>query len=191
MRSHAEEVTITDEVVMDANVKYLIRIGGEEVAFVDTEKDAKLVVDSIASSEQKRLKDDWIKVFREDVEDGKKVTISIQPLGRFFNGSVQEYTVVDMIPIGHATIVKNDEEGEKYDIGVPIPEILKRLYRLKEDLDLKRSIIIDEDKGDEGYQTDDDSESESSTISDTTDDIYEPISSDSDDEELVLSYGED
>ncbi len=101
------DIKLTPEGYMDSKILFLIRINGEELAYVDTEKDAKSMIDSIATVEQKSLENEWVKVFRQDVNDGRKTIISTQSIGRLVNGNVTASVTIDYIPVGHAYIVKN------------------------------------------------------------------------------------
>lgn len=137
-----KSVKITPEVNMDERVFYLIRMDKEEMAFVDTEREALLVVDSIAAVESKRYKDDWTKVFRQDLDDGRKVIISTQSLGVVINGTVTKTCEIDFIPVGHATLTKGRLTlaesmilSKETTSPIPLPDALERLSKAKEDLE--------------------------------------------------------
>lgn len=111
-----DNILITPEVASDSKILYLIRIDGEETAFVDTEEEAILVVDSLAADEQKKLESDNVKVYREDLNKGKKVVLSTQEMGLFFNGSIQVAQVIDFVAVCHAILIKN-----RLDVSSKIP----------------------------------------------------------------------
>ena len=130
-------IKITPEVRMDSKVLFLIRMDGEEMAFADSSKEALLIVDSIAAAEQKRLEDEWTKVFREDLNEGHKVVISTQTLGYAVNGGIYKAVTIDLIPVGHAFLVKGrhelplDREEEPVPEApiVPVPDVLQLLAK--------------------------------------------------------------
>ncbi len=130
-----DTLRITDEVVMDSTVHFLVRLDKCELAFTDTEEKAKLIIDSLASHEQKKLEKDggiWTKVYREDLKNGRKVVISIQQLGRLYNSYPQRESVFDYVPVGHAILKKGRLELPKPDSvpippPVPTPEILEKI----------------------------------------------------------------
>lgn len=99
-------IKITSEVRMDDRILYLVRVDKEEMAFVDTEREAQLVVDSIAAAESKRLENDWVQVFRQDLDGGRKVIISTQALGIILNGSITKVCTIDFIPVGRVVLTK-------------------------------------------------------------------------------------
>ena len=126
---------ITPEVRMDNKYQYLIRIDEEEMAFADSPKEALLIVDSVAAAEQKRLEDEWTKVFRQDLDEGRKVVISTQSLGYIANGSIYKAVTIDFVTVGHAFLVKgrhelNQEEDSIPEVpSVPVPDILQMLAK--------------------------------------------------------------
>jgi hypothetical protein len=130
-------IKITPEVRMDSKVLFLIRVDGEEMAFSDSSREALLIVDSTAAAEQKRLECEWVKVFREDINNGQKVIISTQTLGYLTNGCINKAAVIDFIPVGHAYLVKGRHElhqEEKNDTieecrTILIPDILQLLAK--------------------------------------------------------------
>jgi len=137
----SEKVTkITPEVRMDSKVLFLIRMDGEEMAFSDSSKEALLIVDSIAAAEQKRLEDEWTKVFRQDLNEGQKVIISTQSLGYVANGGIYKAVAIDFIPVGHSYLVKGrhelpqeeteeDSSKDSESSAVPVPDVLQLLAK--------------------------------------------------------------
>lgn len=129
-------VKITPEVRSTDNIQYLIRIDGTELAFVETERDAILVVDSLAAEEARRLTDDWTKVYREDLNGGRKVILSTQALGRVMNGSIVPKEEIDCIAVGHVVLVRGrHERAEEADLNetpsVPLPELLEKIAKTR------------------------------------------------------------
>ena len=129
-------IKITPEVRSDDCIQYLIRVDGEELAFVENEKDAILVVDSLAAEETRRLTGEWTKVYREDLQGGRKVVLSTQYLGRIVNGSITPFETIDMIPVGHVVLIRgrherSDEEDLNTSPIVPLPEFLEKLGKAR------------------------------------------------------------
>lgn len=145
---------ITPEVITVNNIRYLIRQDEQELVFVESEKEAKLVVDSFANAEQKRLTTSSTRVFRVDYDDGKRVELRTQSLGYIVNGRTLRETVIDYIPIGQAHVVKgrhslegdwpksvSDSEplvsqpkGEGYD-AILSPDVLETLAKFRRTYD--------------------------------------------------------
>lgn len=94
-----DRIAITPNVFTTSSIKYLIRIDKEEFAFADDEKTALLIINSLAISEVKRLSGPGVKVFRQDLQDGKEVKICTQSLGLLVNGRVIRSTIIDVIPV--------------------------------------------------------------------------------------------
>lgn len=129
-------VKITPEVRSDDRIMFLIRVNKEELAFVDTEREAILVIDSLAASETVRMTDDWTKVYREDLRGGREVVLSTQSLGRVINGSIVHAETIDCIPVGHVFLVRGRHERvEESDLNetpsVPLPEFLEKMAKIK------------------------------------------------------------
>ena len=119
--STSENIELTPEVTMESKTLYLVRVDGEELAFVDSEDEAKLVVDSVAASEQKRLENDWTKVFRQDLDEGCSVAILTQSLGFFVNGGIVRAVYIDYTSVGHAILTKGRHELPKEgDVSTPV-----------------------------------------------------------------------
>lgn len=78
---------------------YLIRINGEEVSLTKNYEQIPLIIDSYAKQEIKNLEQEYDKVFREDFNQGTKIHISTQRLGKLYNGSVNVKTTIDFIKI--------------------------------------------------------------------------------------------
>ena len=141
-------IKITPEVRMDSKTLYLIRMDGEEMAFSDSSKEAHLIVDSVAAAEQIRLKDEWTKVYRQDLNGGQKVVISTQALGYAVNGGIYKAATIDYIPVGHAFLIKGrhelpqEEEEEEEIASVPVPDILQKLAE-------EQDIVEDEESDEE------------------------------------------
>lgn len=98
---------LTPEVEMDTRVSYLVRENGVELAIVSTEDEALYVIDSVALTEMKRIEKEfngYKKVYRENMDDGKKIVLYTQSQGRLYNGSVTPVMTLDYVGVGHAII---------------------------------------------------------------------------------------
>ncbi len=113
---------ITPEIKLSNSSIFLIRINREETTFVYSEDEAKLVIDSMAAHEQQRLEDDiWTKVYRRDVNDGKKAIISTQKLGYLSDGNVVDVVILDFVQVTGCTLIKGRHEKPKSHIPPPPP----------------------------------------------------------------------
>lgn len=115
---NSELVNITPEVSMDSQISYLIRIDGQEMAFAKTEEEARLIIDSIANAETKRMTDEVTEIFRNDSKDENRVVLSRKDLGVLYNSSVYKVMEVDYIPVGHALLTRSRHE---LPAKIPIP----------------------------------------------------------------------
>lgn len=103
-------ISLCHEVYMDEHIQFLIKIDKEEAMFVKTLEEAKQIVNSLAVDEVKRKKtegDRWIRVYREDTNDGRKVVIATRAIGIVYNGSLKRDTVFEIVPVGHAFFAKD------------------------------------------------------------------------------------
>jgi len=160
-------VKITPEVNMDSRILYLVRINKEEMAFVNSEEEAKLVVDSIAAEEIRRLENDTTEVYRKDSKDGRNVRISKKDIGTLYNSSVYFVMEIDCLPVGHAILTKGRHELPSPS---PLPPTLPPAKVLMESLERIRA----EAQGKTANVSKD---------TDSEDDIKENDSSSSDDDE--------
>ena len=106
----SSDIKVTPEVRLDSTVLYLIRVNGEEMAFAESADEANLIVDSTAAFEQRRLENDWTTVFRQDLDEGRKVVISTQSLGYAMNGSIYKVSTIDYVSVSHAYLVRGRHE---------------------------------------------------------------------------------
>lgn len=125
----SKNLIITPEISIDSTTFYLIRIDKEEMCFVNTEKEAKLAVDSIGASEVKRMEKEGVKIYREDLNDGKKVVISSQTLGTIYNGSIIQEEEIDYVPVSHAVLTKGRHELRSTTPPPPPPPPSENLFR--------------------------------------------------------------
>ena len=141
---------ITPEVSMDSRMLFLIRIDGEEWAFVNSEEEAKLVIDSFAASEINRLENDKTEVYRKDSMDGKKIVISEKTLGMIYNSSVRDIMEIDFRPVGHAVLTKGRHElPSASPIPPPLPParvLLESLERIRAGAQGKPTPLAEKEK---------------------------------------------
>ena len=115
---------------------YLIRINKEEMAFVNSEEEAKLVIDSIAAEMVRELETSSTEVYRKDSKDGEKVVISKKDLGTLYHSSIYPVMEIDFLPVGHAVLTKGRHE---LPTAVPIPPPLPPKRVLLESLERIRA----------------------------------------------------
>jgi len=101
---------ITPEVGTDSKVLYLIRINKEEMGFVDSEVEAKLVIDSLAAKMVDDLESKTAEIYRKDSAKCEKIVISKKDLGILYNSSVYPVLEIDFLPVGHAVLTKGRHE---------------------------------------------------------------------------------
>jgi len=93
-------ISLTPDVSMSFDLKYLIRKNGNIVGYLDTLEAALKVVNVIAASEVKRLEGKNKKVFRRDLKEGREVHICVQSLGTIYNSKLNKNSVIDILPVG-------------------------------------------------------------------------------------------
>ena len=165
--SSKEVITLTPEVKLDTDTLYLIRINGEELAFADTEHEAKLVVDSFGDFEQKRLTNVSTEVFRKDLDEGTKVVLTKRSLGYLYNGSMENAVVVDFVPVRRSIVTRGRHELDNSTL-IPSPDELQEICRrvrcavsgTPENVPLTADESKDDSNDDSKDVSDDDSESE-------------------------------
>ena len=84
-------IKITPDVETRDEFLWVIKNDNQIVGIAHNQKLAEFMIDSLASSEVKRLKTDNVKVLREDF-DGQKVILSTQESGYLYNGPVLQVT---------------------------------------------------------------------------------------------------
>jgi hypothetical protein len=108
-----QEFLYSPEVMVTPETMFLIRINGKETFLSESEDDSKLIIDSIAAKEIKKLQEDeWTKVFRVDSIDGKKITVSTQNLGRVIDGGIYEVLCLDYIAVVKVRLLKGRLERQ-------------------------------------------------------------------------------
>ena len=83
----------------------------------------------MAAAEVSRLQKQGKNVYREDLQEGRKVVLSTQTKGYLWNGSVSQKAVIDCIQVSHGVVICGRRE---LDIEIPEQEeaeIPKRLYQ--------------------------------------------------------------
>ena len=101
-----QDKKITQEIRVDGKSQYLLRMDGKELFFFDTERLAKLAVDSMAAKMFENLKKDNLHVFRQDMDEGKKTILSTQTIGRVWNGPINHVHTIDYVEVKHAILIK-------------------------------------------------------------------------------------
>jgi len=144
-------INLTPEVQMNSNILYLVRVDKEEVCFCSTEKEAILVIDSLAAAVQKEMVNEYTKVFREDDKEGEKVILFTQSIGFIMNGTIQQAKIFDYVPVSQSTYVKgrhpsldSSEKNPAKDF-IPFPDVFENLLspQVIENNDLPVNTSID------------------------------------------------
>lgn len=108
-----ESSALTPELSIESSDFYLIRKNNEPLFLVEGEKEAILAIDSLASAHQEDLTNDKTRVYREDLNKGRKIKISTQHLGILYDGTPQLETTLDFINISIASVLKGRHEREE------------------------------------------------------------------------------
>ena len=167
-------VKITPEVNMDSRVLYLIRINKEETAFVNSEEEAKLVIDSIAAEMVRELETKSTEIYRKDSNDGENIVISKKDLGTLYNSSIYPIMEIDFLPVGHAILTKGRHE---LPTAVPIPPplppkrvLLESLERIRAGVKGKPSSLVKKEEEEEEEEEGEEEEKEEEESSDSESD---------------------
>ena len=94
-------VKITNEIHASDEVLYLIFAANIIFWIKLIEQEAILSIDSICTSEVIRLSEatDGLKVFRQDINGGREVLISVQETGMLYNGALTKVLKMNFVPI--------------------------------------------------------------------------------------------
>jgi hypothetical protein len=111
----ASPKVLTPEVTLENYSEYLVRLNGKELVFTTNETEAVAIVDSVANFECAKLRNDSTEVFRQDLENGKRVKISSKTLGRMWNGSVQDISTIDFVSVPKASHIK-----QRIPVQIPV-----------------------------------------------------------------------
>lgn len=142
MQHLEKKYKITPEVEFDDQFVWLVRIDQEVVGCTDSQEKAKLIVDSFAAAEVKRMSNERTKVLREDLKDGEKVILSTQALGMLYNSGITKALEVDLIRAPCVRLIKARQELPRSTTPIPIPPPLPQEYlnnRLPSDLENSES----------------------------------------------------
>ena len=105
-----DSIKITKDITLDAMFLYLIRIDRQEAVLAIDENDAKLIVNSIATREIENMQKELnVKIFRQDLDDGRKVIISKQYVGYLYNSRVHKAMIIETVPVSVAKFNKEVE----------------------------------------------------------------------------------
>jgi len=95
--------SITPEVTLESEARHwLLRVDGVEIAFVDDYEDAVRAVDSLVVAKVSQYEKDLgasVKVYRQNLEEGRVVKIYTQSIGYVYNGAPRCVNVVDLVPL--------------------------------------------------------------------------------------------
>jgi len=145
------DLSLTPELKVYDETWCLIRKDGEELFLVKGKKEAKLAVDSLAAARQNEATDEKTKVYREDLNDGKKVIISIQALGVLYDGKIEQDTILDFVCVPIAEVLKGrlEKNGE---------EETSDEEEVEESIELREECDSEEESEEETESSDSDSE---------------------------------
>jgi len=119
-----DKTKLTPEVYITQETRYLIKLNGDEMAFSNSEKEAQIVLDSIASYEEKRLQTKYNEIYRRDHSESK-VTLSERKKGIFFDGDLQEVMVIEYTPVKYVFPTKSRFELYNSNESYVIPSSLE------------------------------------------------------------------
>lgn len=101
-----EKSKLTPEVYITSETRYLIKLNGDELAFSTSEKEAQIILDSIASYEEKRLQTKHNEIYRRDLSSSK-VTLSEKKKGFIFDGELKEVMTIEYTPVKYVFPTKS------------------------------------------------------------------------------------
>lgn len=111
IKSTTNRKAVTMDVFTTEEFLYLIREDKREFAFANDEKTAMAIINSLANAEVKKISNPTIKVFREDLKDGKEIKVRTQTLGILVNGRVCRHVTYDIIPVPRIFITLPEPVG--------------------------------------------------------------------------------
>ena len=106
-------IKITNEVFIAPKLSYMIRINKEFFGWVSDEKIAIEIVKKLADSEIKKLTHPAVKVFRQDLKEGREVKLSTQAIGYLYNGRVMKAVVFDIVEVPQAILTALPADAPK------------------------------------------------------------------------------
>lgn len=104
-------IPITKEVFTTSELKYLVKIDGQEFAFADDLRSAYAIVNSIATAEVKKLSKPGKKVFRRDLDSESQVQVCTQTTGYLLNGGITKEMILTIVPVPRTFIVRSEPVG--------------------------------------------------------------------------------
>jgi len=184
-----EQVRLTPEVEATSQLLYVIRIDGENVGYSYSLDNCLSMIDSIAAHESKRMSSEWAKILREDLEEGKKVILLKQDVGRLYNGSPIPTMTIDFCKVPELNLIRH-RFSEKIPPPPPPPsmEEIQKIANEKYDANIQENLPDPyyDPETTEDYSSEEDSEVGSSSESESSDEDY----SDSENEEEYEGHEE-
>lgn len=123
-----EKTKLTPEVYITQETKYLIKLNGDELAFSNSEKEAQIILDSIASYEEKRLQNKHNEIYRRDYSESK-ITLSEKRKGYLFDSDLHEVMLIEYTPVKYVFPTKSRFElynsNESYVIPSSLDEVIQ------------------------------------------------------------------
>ena len=116
-------VQITEDVYTEELYKYIIKFDGANFMYADGEDEARDIINSIAVQfiEDYKRDNPNNKVFREDLNAGRKVTISEQIPGTLWNSSLHKLLVLEIVRVCHCRFNYDDVNLVAVNYRYPTP----------------------------------------------------------------------
>ncbi len=115
--NHPDAIKITPNVFTCSNLKYLVEIDGQVVAFADDEETGIEIVKSLCTSEAKFFeKPGKREVFQRVLDGSRTIQICTRSLGYVMNGGINQKEVITLTAVPKAMYFKNAPARMKYSL---------------------------------------------------------------------------
>ena len=116
--NHPDAIKITPNVFTCSDLKYLVEIDGQVVAFADDEETGIEIVKSLCTSEAKFFeKPGKREVFQRVLDGSRTIQICTRSLGYVMNGGINQKEVITLTAVPKAMYFKNAPVRAKYSLG--------------------------------------------------------------------------
>lgn len=113
--NHPDAVKITPNVFTCSDLKYLVQIDGQVVAFADDEETGIEIVKSLCTAEAKFFeKPGKREVFQRVLDGSRTIQICTRSLGYVMNGGVNQKEVITLTAVPRAMYFKNAPVRARY-----------------------------------------------------------------------------
>jgi len=133
---------LTPDIVIKPKSVYIVRIDNDqtrkckeygEVCYTRCEDDARLMVDSIANAEVKRLKKENNKVLKENITDPypflMKVDIFVQEIGMLYNSSLTKVESIGYVKINSSEYIGKQKREARINEKKQEPRSDSKIFR--------------------------------------------------------------